>query len=79
MGYKPSQSGVIRDVCYPSVIAACRPKLATRLTWEDEDGEVNKTGSSNINSGSEGDNRVRKFNEQLRSGLGTGRGNDGSE
>jgi hypothetical protein len=73
--YKPKQHGVIRDVCYPSVIAACRPALATRLTWEDNE----EASGENINRGTSGDNRVAKFNEQLRSGLGTGRPVDGSE
>jgi hypothetical protein len=69
MAYKLRQYGKIRDVCYPSVIAAERPALVTRLTWED-DRDANELASR----GTEGEDRVARFNEQLRSGIGTGRG-----
>jgi hypothetical protein len=68
MAYKLKQYGKIRDVCYPSVIAAERPLLATRLTWED-DRDANELASR----GGEGEDMVARFNRQLRSGLGTGR------
>jgi len=72
MAYKLRQYGKIRDRCYPSVIAAERPKLVTRMTWEDER-DANELASS----GSEDEDRVARFNRQLRGGH-AGR-NDGDE
>jgi hypothetical protein len=63
MAYRLRQGGRIRDVCYPSVIAAERPLLATRLTWEDE-----RDPDDLASRGSESEDRVARFNRQLREG-----------
>jgi hypothetical protein len=72
MAYKLRQHGQIRDVCYPSVIAAERPALVTRLTWEDD-----RDPDELASMGSEAEDRVARFNRQLRGGH-AGR-NDGEE
>jgi hypothetical protein len=72
MAYKLRQRGRIRDVCYPSTIAAERPLLVTRLTWEDE-----RDPDDLASQGSEGEDRLVRFNRQLRGGH-AGR-NDGEE
>lgn len=69
--YKTNPRGLIRDECYPSVIAADRPKLAPRLVWESENEAHGST------SAGDGENRCELFNRQLRGGH-AGR-NDGDE
>jgi hypothetical protein len=67
MAYRMNEHGP-RDKAYPSEIAALRPIGATRIHCSDEMPEQDAALR-----GSESDNRVARFNEQLRSGLGTGR------
>jgi hypothetical protein len=64
MAYKTKQTGRIRDVCYPSVIAHERPLLATRLTWEENE----ESPDDMVNRGGEGESRLARFNRQLREG-----------
>jgi len=61
----------MRDQCWPSEIAAQRPMCAPRIHCPASDNEE----VSSIR-GSLADDRVARFNEQLRSGIGTGRPND---
>ena len=58
---------VQRDQAWASKVAAERPALTTRIQCDED------SGRDEINQGSEGENRVTRFNEQLREGLGTGR------
>jgi hypothetical protein len=56
------------DRTYPSGVARERPMLTTRIHCEpDEPGRAEDVTHSDSGS------RVERFNEQLRSGLGTGR------
>ena len=66
MAYKPKNAGQVIDRTYPSQIAAERPILATRFQCSDVEDESSLMGE-------EGEDRVARFNRQLRSGIGTGR------
>jgi hypothetical protein len=54
------------DRTYPSGVAGARPVLTTRIHCEPDEIEPEARGSAS-------DDRVARFNEQLREGIGTGR------
>ena len=64
MAYKMKQRGLLRGVCYPSQIAADRPLLVTRMTWEENE----EASGEAFNRGDAGEDRVARFNRQLREG-----------
>jgi len=72
MAYKPNpNSGPMRDKAYPSQIAAERPALATRIhCFEPPEIDDSLRGGEHAEHTS---SMCDRFNEQLRSGLGTGR------
>jgi hypothetical protein len=58
---------VKRDAAWASQVASERPALTTRIQCDED------SGQDEVNQGSIGEDRVARFNEQLRSGIGTGR------
>ena len=66
-------SGPIRDDMWVSEIAAERPKLTTKMRCLEEVGDDGRRPSMELMAGEETDDRCAEFNQQLRSGLGTGR------
>jgi hypothetical protein len=59
------------DRTYASGVAGARPMLTTRIHCEPDDKDVNYEEAGV--PGSDKSDRVRLFNSELRSGLGTGR------
>ena len=57
------------DRTYPSGVAGARPVLTTRIHCEPDEAPERH----DVEAGSAQSDRVRQFNEELRSGLGTGR------
>lgn len=77
MAYKPNITGPVRDKIYPSQVAAQRPIMAPRLHCSQDNAEEYSPELSI--RGDSSDDRVARFNEQLRSGLGTGRPDNNDE